>query len=250
MGIFDSFTGKPAKEAAKANSERLATLEARGMGWLDAGKTGALSSYDAAAAAYDPLKALGAKYGGGTDLYLDSLGVNGAEGNARAVGSFQTGPGYNFAVDQSLDALDRRAASRGMLGSGNTSIDTMSTVNGLANQEYGNWQNRLAGLIAPELSATGGAATGVAGANAGKGAVYMNDANARVNLATGVTTGQNSQATQAANAQMQGNANMWGAGMNLASMAMGMPTGGTSMLGGSGNAALPSKAFMNNDWGW
>jgi hypothetical protein len=206
------------------------------MGYLDAGKTGALGALDASAAAYDPLKALGDKYGAGTNLYLDSLGVNGAAGNANAVNAFQAGPGYEFAVNQSLDALDRRAASRGMLASGNTTLDTLGTVNGLANQEYGNWQKGLAGLVAPELSAVGGAAQGVAGAEANKGAVWMNDANSRVGLETGTTTGINSQATQAANAQMAGSANMWKLGLAGAQLAMGMPPtsmGGTGNLGGS-----------------
>ena len=48
-------------------------------------------------------------------------------------------------VDQSLDALDRRAASRGMLNSGNTSLDTIDYVSGVANQEYGSYLDRLFG---------------------------------------------------------------------------------------------------------
>lgn len=232
MSLFDSLTGAPAKEATAQNTLRLRKLEGKGMGYLDDGKAGALGSLDDVAGVYQPLQE---KYGAGTNLYLDSLGVNGAAGNQNAVNSFQTGPGYDFAVNQSLDALDRRAASRGMLASGNTSLDTLSTVNGLANQEYGNWQNRLAGLINPEMQAAGG----VAGAYAGQAGVHQSDAMNRVNLASNVTTGMNSAATQGANAQMQASGNVLGLGMNLAKLGMsaagGMP--GTSMLGGGGGGA-------------
>jgi hypothetical protein len=223
MGILDVFTGKPAKNAAAENTARLDALKREGMGYLNAGKTGALSSLDAARGAFDPLSA---KYGAGTDLYLDALGVNGPEGNTRAVGAFQASPGYDFMVNQSLDALDRRAASRGMLASGNNTIDTLNTVTGLANQEYGDWQNRLAGLINPELAA----ASGVAGVETGRAGVFQNDAAQRVGLASNVATGQNSQTTQAANAEMQGSGNLWNLGLNLAKL-------GTGFLGGQAGRA-------------
>jgi hypothetical protein len=235
MGIFDIFTGDSAKKAAAENKARLDRLQVDGLSYLDAGKTGALGALDTAAGSFKPLADLGTKYGGGTDLYLDSLGVNGAGGNTRAVDAFRAGPGYDFKVNSALDSLDRRAASRGMLASGNTSLDTLTTVHGLADQEYGGWQDRLAGLISPELAATGGAASGVAGATMAKAPVYTNDANSRVNLSSGVTTGLNSQTTQAANAEMQASGNLWNFGLNLASL-------GTSMLGGGGGKMAPMKA--------
>lgn len=230
MGIWDVFTGDSSKDAAQENQARLNALKTEGLGYLDAGKTGALGALDATKGIYQPLAS---KYGAGTDLYLNSLGVNGAAGNQAATQAFQAGPGYQFGVDQSLNALDRRAASRGMLASGNNTLDTLGTVTGLANQEYGNWQNRLAGLISPELAATGG----MANAEMAKAPVYTNDANSRVNLASGVTTGLNSQTTQAANAEMQGSGNLWNFGLNLAKLGVGAASGmggGTSMLGGGG----------------
>jgi hypothetical protein len=41
--------------------------------------------------AFTPLSDLGKKYGSGTNLYLDALGVNGPEGTARAQGAFTAG---------------------------------------------------------------------------------------------------------------------------------------------------------------
>lgn len=234
MSLFDIFTGDSAKKAAAENSARLGALKTEGMGYYDTGMSGSLASLDAARAAYDPLAQ---KYGAGTNLYLDSLGVNGAEGNQRAVSAFQTNPGYDFMVNQSLDALDRRAASRGMLASGNNTIDTLGTVTGLANQQYSNWQNNLAGLINPEMAAT----SGVAGVETGRAGLYGQDAQNRVNLASGVTSGQNNQTTQAANAEMAGSGNLWGLGLNLAKLGTGFLGGAAGGLGGGatlGNSGI------------
>lgn len=233
MGIFDIFTGDSAKEAAAENSGRLNALKSEGTGFLDAGRTGALEALTRAGGMFSPLSA---KYGRGTDLYLDALGVNGPQGNARATGAFQAGPGYQFKVNSALDALDRRAASRGLLGSGNNTIDTLSTVTGLADQEYGDWRNSLAGLISPELAATGAGA----GYEAAKAPVYTNDALQRLALSSGVTGGLNNQTTQAANAEMQGSGNLWGAIMNGAKMVAGA-AGGMPGMGGGGNIGYGSS---------
>lgn len=85
--------------------------------------------------------------GRGADLYADALGINGADGNARATGAFQAGPGYNFAMDQGLQALNRSASAAGMLASGNTLTAATQYGQGLANQEYGSWLGRLAPYV-------------------------------------------------------------------------------------------------------
>ena len=83
----------------------------------------------------------------GANLYADALGINGAGGNARATGAFQAGPGYGFAMDQGLQALQRSAAAGGMLASGNTLTAATQYGQGLANQEYGNWLGRLSPYV-------------------------------------------------------------------------------------------------------
>lgn len=77
--------------------------------------------------------------------YSDALGLNGADGNARAVNQFQAGPGYQFQLQQGQQAINRTAASRGMLASGNTSLDLLRYSQGLADQEYDDYLNRLDG---------------------------------------------------------------------------------------------------------
>ena len=61
--------------------------------------------------------------------------------------SFQRTPGYQFAVDQGQQAIERSAAKRGMLNSGNVLAELSKYGQGMANQEYGNQVNTLAGLM-------------------------------------------------------------------------------------------------------
>lgn len=230
MGIFDVFTGDPAKDAAAKNTALLQANQANGTTELQKGQAGALGSLTTAGGMYAPLAA---KYGAGSNLYLDSLGVNGPEGNTRATGAFQAGPGYQYQVDQSLDGINRHAAATGVAAGGNTLAALSDRAGNMANQEYGNWQTRLGGLISPEMAAV----SGEAGAEAAKAPVYQNTANSIVGLGTNTTNGIAGQNTQAANAEMQGSANLWGAGLNLAKLGVGAATGGTSLLGGGGGTA-------------
>ncbi len=196
------------------------------MGYLDTGKTGALDSLTTAGGYYQPLAS---KYGAATTLGLDALGVNGPEGNTRATTAFQAGPGYRYTVDQALEGINRSAAARGGAFSGNTLAALSDRAGNMANQEYGSWLDRLSGYTSPELAAT----SGMAGTEAAKAPVYMQDATGRVALETGTTQGINSQETQAANAEMQGSGNLWGLGLNLAKLGVSAATGGgTSFLGG------------------
>lgn len=112
---------------------------------------------------YDPYSRIGEQ---GTSAYADSLGLNGPEGRLAALGRFQSGPGYQFALDQGTDAISRQAAARGTLAGGGTSADLLRFGQGLANQEYGGWQDRLRGLGEQGLTAAGGQ-TGRQGALAG-----------------------------------------------------------------------------------
>jgi len=232
MGLFDIFTGDSAKEAAEKNRQLLQANQTSGTNTLQTGQTNSLASLDAAAGAYDPLKALASKYGAGSSLYLDSLGINGADGNARATGAFQAGPGYQYAVDQSLEGINRKANAAGGLVGGNTLAALSDRAGNMANQEYGSWQDRLGGLISPELSATGVAAAGTAGANTGKAGVYSNTANSIANLGTTTANGIAGQNTQEANAVTAANGNLWKLGIQGATA---LASGGTSLLGGIGS---------------
>lgn len=241
MGIFDIFTGAPAKDAAEKNSALLQQNKTEGTSVLNQGQTNSLASLDKAGGYYAPLSA---KYGAGSNLYLDSLGVNGAGGNDRATQAFQAGPGYQYQVQQALDQTNRAAAATGSLQGGNTLAALSDRAGNMANQEYGNWQSKLGGLISPEMQAV----SGQAGAEAGKVPVYQGTANSIANLGTNTATGIAGQNTQAANAEMQGSGNLWGLGLNLAKLGIGAASGGTSLLGGSGGGTAGVMNYGGQSW--
>src|SRR5712664_978480 len=81
---FDAFTGASAKEAADKNAALYQQYGTQSLSYLDKGFSGAMPELTNAVNAYTPLSNLGAKYGAGTNMYMNSLGLNGAGGNANA----------------------------------------------------------------------------------------------------------------------------------------------------------------------
>lgn len=299
MGIFDLFTGKPAKEAANQQRIFLGQTQANNAGIVDNGlntslaalgtgyntATGAVgqgygdaSSYlntgaNAARSAYDPLAALSGKYGGATTMALNALGVNGPQGQADARATFQAGPAYETNLTQGLDAINRRRAAGGMLDSGNADRDAQVFGAGLASNEYDKWMGQLLGFTNPELSATSGTATGLAGIETRLGqnqaalatnrgsmladlaqrygtqqaAVQTGAANAKVGNSTALAQPYAKTYGDEAQAELTGSKNMWGLGMAAAQMAMGMPPTSLGSLGtpgaSAGNPNIPQMGY-------
>jgi hypothetical protein len=213
MGLFDAFTGDSAKKAAADNAALYRQYGTQANQYLDTGLANEVPNLDKAIGAYTPLSNLGAKYGAGTDLYMNSLGVNGPAGNAAATGAFQASPGYAWARDQAIEATARNANRFG--AGGNELAAVTDRANNLANQEYGNWQTRLAGLVNPELTAVSGAAGGQAAGYGAKAGAYATDASNRVGVAGNIAGGTANSNTAAANAQMQASGNFWNGLMSL-----------------------------------
>lgn len=65
--------------------------------------------------------------------------------------SFQQSPGYQFQVNQALNAANRAAAAGGTLGTPMEQQGIASTVNGLANQDYYNYLNHALGMYGQGL---------------------------------------------------------------------------------------------------
>ena len=65
-------------------------------------------------------------------------------------------PGYQFAYNQGLEAVNRTAAAKGQLGSGNRLYDLTKFGQGLASQTYNNTVSQLSNLLnrsqSPEYS--------------------------------------------------------------------------------------------------
>lgn len=106
------------------------------------GRTDITSGRDLALAEYQPFVDATAW---APRAYADALGGNGQEGYDRATTAFRTGPGYDFALNQGLEALNRTASSRGMLASGNNTMDLYNYAHGVADQEWDDYLDRLNG---------------------------------------------------------------------------------------------------------
>ena len=160
---------------------------------------------------------------GGLSAYQDSLGLNGGAGSARAVNAFQTAPGYQFQLAEGQKALERSAAARGNLFSGATGKGLVRYGQGVANQAYGTYQDRLSGLAT--LGENAGAQTGSIGLG------YANNVSNALN---------NQGAAQASG--IAGSANSWLSGLN-------------SIAGLAGDAAgqnwfkTPNQ-YRAKSWGW
>src|SRR3569833_3177057 len=67
--------------------------------------------------------------------------------------TYQQSPGYEYALDQANQAIDRGNAAHGNLASGQSTLDYIKNAVGMANQDYGNWFNRLSSATGTETSA-------------------------------------------------------------------------------------------------
>lgn len=143
----------------------------------------------------------------------DLLGLNGADPQTNAFSAFRTDPGYEFTRDQAVQGVDRSAAARGLLTSGRTIKAIQDRAASLADQGFGNYFNRLAGVAGTGQTATNSTATAGANAANNEGNALISGANAR---ASGINTGANALANGyagAANAYANG-ANGIGSSIN------------------------------------
>jgi hypothetical protein len=93
--------------------------------------------------AFSPLSAMlfGKEYNADTGEFGRELSQQ------ERLGYFQESPGYQYQLDQGIGAIDRSAASQGMLQSGNTMKEVQQYGQNLANQEYGNYIDSLLGQL-------------------------------------------------------------------------------------------------------
>lgn len=208
MGLFDSLFGNPAEDAARKNRKMLTGLKKEGMGYIDAGQDESRGYIEGVGDIYS---GLADRSLANLDFYKDALGLNGAGGSAAALERFQTGPGYEFQMSQGLDALERRAAARGQLNSGNTNIDTLTYSQGLANQEWGNWLDRLQGFDSQQNQNYLAGLSGQAGSLSDLASLSQRGVDQRLNLSSEIVNGL----MAANNASAQGSANNTSSGLGL-----------------------------------
>lgn len=108
--------------------------------------------------------------------------ISGASSSeAGPYGDFQETPGYQFAFDEGLRALDRSAAARGRLQGGGYGRELTRYGQGMANQEFNTYANRLASLAGVGQQATTAGAQFGAQTAAGIGNTLMTGAQAQGN---------------------------------------------------------------------
>jgi hypothetical protein len=217
MGLFDIFSNKNAQDAANAQIAGINQGYTQATGAVQAGLGNANQYYNAAYGAWAPLAGQGAAAG---NAYTDALGLNGAEGNARAQAAFQNNPGYQFQLQSGLDAVDRGAAARGRVQSGNTLAAEQAYGNNLANQ---NWYNFL-GSYNPLLSQQTAAAQGQSG-------VLSNQAGTNYNAGTVLGNYGWQQGTGIGNAQAAADLAKNAASQNLWNVILGGAKLGANVLG-------------------
>jgi hypothetical protein len=134
--------------------------------------------------------------GGNYNTYgLDPAGAK--ETQQQALADFETSPGYQFRMDEGSKALDRSAASRGLLRSGAQQKAITAFGQGIASEEYGNYMDNLlavSGLGGQAASSgnntaanlTGNAADNIFRGGVARGSAYSAGANA---LASGISKG-------------------------------------------------------------
>lgn len=106
-------------------------------------------------------------------------GLSGEDARQRAMASYQTAPGYQLRFVEGQRALDRSAAARGALMSGNQLRALTEYGQTLAAQDFGAYANQLANLAGMGQLATAGTAN-LAASAVGRTADYMlQAANAR-----------------------------------------------------------------------
>ena len=70
--------------------------------------------------------------------------------------AFFRSPGYEFRLQEGIDALDKSASARGKLGSGGLQRELVNYGQGLATAEFNSYANRLASMAGLGQTATGG----------------------------------------------------------------------------------------------
>lgn len=211
--------------------------------YINQGTQGALgqlgqarSDLTANGGAYQPLSDLATQYGKGAGLYADALGINGAAGNANARSAFTAAPGYEYTLNQGIDAINRRANAGGMLAGGNANRDAIDYAGNLANQGYDKWLSNLQSFNPLQLSATSGAAAGNQANNqalAGLGTAGANILNTAGQNQAGIATGQGNSLADIARA--------WGTGQ------AGIDVGqGTALAGNTTGANNANQAAVLN----
>lgn len=146
--------------------------------------------------------------------------------------------GYQFNMDQGLQALQRSRAAGGMLNSGNTDTDTLAFAQGLAGQQLGAERAALQPYLGMYTGGIQGQA-GVIGQQAGTATDYFGNRASVLDNTTKSIVGLGTEAFKAGDAAKNANqANAINIGMGIGKLALGGLGGALPGGGGIGAGFL------------
>lgn len=227
IGLFDLFSNDTAEQAAAQRNQGLQQGYDALSTNFGQGRDALTSNFGNASGLYSNL--IGSSTAG-ANAYGDASGANGAAGYTRANANFQTNPGYQFQMDQGLQALDRTHAAAGNLSSGNADADTLKYATGLANQSYTSYLAGLQPYLGQQSTATAGAAGVDTGLGTGLNASYQGQGTA----ANANYTGQGASNAAAT----MNNYNVGANQLNALTGGLGFLAGGSGTGGGSSSGGL------------
>jgi hypothetical protein len=144
MGLFDSISGgtdtSALQKGASDAEDALNKGKSKGLKVLGKAEDKYTPRYETAANAFSPYQQTG---GAANSMYGNALGLNGQTGYDAAVGAFNQGPGFQFALDQANQNILRNSAATGGLASGNVLTALGDRAQGMQNQEYQTWLDNL-----------------------------------------------------------------------------------------------------------
>lgn len=208
MGLFDVFSAQPAQDAAQAKIAGLNSAYAQYAPLAQSGREAITSNYGQAA---QPFQSLLDQYKGGIGAYGDATGANGAAGFNSAAANFRNTPGYQFALDQGVDAINRSGVARGS-ATGNILRGAQTFGSGLADQTYQNYVKNLQ----PYIGAGNQAAGGYSGVLTGEGNQLANNYGQQGTVAYGTQAGIGDANAASELAPYNASANLWNFGLNAA----------------------------------
>lgn len=152
MGFFGTLFGSDNANAARDAAAKQYAGEQNALSGIKTAGDNYASGFQNLSQNFNPYV-----QGGGqaqNQLY-NLMGLNGQAAQQGGFDQFRADPGYQFQLQQGQQAIDRSAAARSGVNNGATLKATQRFGQGLADQQYGNYLQRLMGLGQQGLQATG-----------------------------------------------------------------------------------------------
>ena len=141
MGFLDQGADKAANLVGQ-NRPIYDTAYGNAKGALNSGYNAAISGLGGINEYLSPYNTTGNQ---ANSAWADAMGLNGAEGSARASQAFRATPGIQSAINAGEDSLLRKASVTGGLASGNTLRALQDAAIDTTNNYYGQYMDRLSG---------------------------------------------------------------------------------------------------------